>query len=78
MRGVMATDLCFKSGLGTPMFSRRGQSTIPAKMVFQEQRPEDIKPIGKNKNQAKDYDDDGYRELKDILIMDPAYMYGNP
>jgi hypothetical protein len=27
--------------MGTPMFSRRGQSTIPAKAVFQEKRPED-------------------------------------
>ena len=35
-KGITTTDLCFKSGFGTPMFSRRGQSTIPAKMVFQE------------------------------------------
>ncbi len=41
MHGITTTDLCFKSGLGTPMFSRRGQSTIPAKAVFQEKRPED-------------------------------------
>jgi hypothetical protein len=39
--GITTTDLCFKSGMGTPMFSRRGQSTIPAKAVFQEKRPED-------------------------------------
>jgi len=41
MTGITTTDLCFKSGLGTPMFSRRGQSTIPAKAVFQEKRQEE-------------------------------------
>ena len=35
-KGVLTTDQCYKSGLGTPMFSLRGQSTIPAKLVFRE------------------------------------------
>ena len=36
LKNILATDLCFKSGLGTPMYSRRGQSTIPEKLVFRE------------------------------------------
>lgn len=35
-RAVVTTDLCFKSGHGTPMYSKRGQSTIPEKLVFRE------------------------------------------
>jgi len=55
------------------MFSRRGQSTIPAKAVFQEKRPEDRVPQRTNK---KSYDE--YQDMKDQLKMDPAYLYGIP
>ena len=55
MTGITTTDLCFKSGMGTPMFSRRGQSTIPAKAVFQEKRPEDRIVQRTNKKSYDEY-----------------------
>ena len=55
MTGITTTDLCFKSGMGTPMFSRRDQSTIPAKAVFQEKRPEDRIVQRTNKKSYDEY-----------------------
>ena len=44
-------------------------------MVFQEKRPEDVRRVAKK---DKESIDDGYRDLSDILAMDPAYIYGTP
>jgi hypothetical protein len=33
---VVTTDQCQKSGMGTPMFSRKGAATIPTNLAFRE------------------------------------------
>ena len=57
----MATDQCHKSGLGTPMFSKRGALTIPAKLAFRE-------PFINENSKPKKLEDIGKPELNKTLI----------
>ena len=84
--GTLTTNMCQKSGLGTPMFSRRGQSTIPGTIVFHEGRQDEVRKmiLERQIKKSEEYAIEMYRKKKEektptpnALEVDPVMVYND-